>query len=75
MNEAEIVQLVRRLSPLVPDLYKVVDQFHDQASDEWDLNMLKTVNDLSEIVDFLKDQLSEDSKRIPPPQNPNITTF
>lgn len=59
MNKAEIVKLVRSLTPLIPDLYKVVDQFHDQASGERDMNILKTVNNLSEMVDFLKDQLSD----------------
>ncbi len=65
MNEAEIAQLIRRLAPLIPDLYKVVDQFHNQASDEWDLNFQKTVNELGNMINFLEEQLSEDLEKIP----------
>lgn len=72
MNEAEIAKLVRSLTPLIPDLYKAVDEFDEEIVDTLYLSSLKTVNNLREIVDFLKDRLSEDPEKIPPPRNPNV---
>lgn len=59
MNKTEIERLIKALNPLIPDLYEVVDEFHSHASDERDMNMQKTVNGLTEIIDFLTDQLSD----------------
>lgn len=66
MTEDEITKLIRSLNPLMPDLYKVMDQFHEQASDEWDLNIKKTVTELGNMINFLAEQLSEDLGKTPP---------
>lgn len=74
MNEAEIAQLIRRLAPLIPDLYKAVDEFDEEIVDTIYLSSLKTVNNLGEIIDFLKDKLPEDPEKYPTPRPPPILT-
>lgn len=55
MTSEEIEQHIKDLEAVLIILYDLTDLFHDRASDERDLNMLKTANGVCDIIDFLKE--------------------
>lgn len=56
-SNLKLWSLTNDIKALFPDLYQVVNEFRDQASDERDINLLGTVNSLGEIIEFLKEQI------------------
>lgn len=64
MTSEEIEQHIKDLEAVLIILYDLTDLFHDRASDERDLNMLKIANGVGDIIDFLKEiiRISQEDK-------------
>jgi len=75
MNLKDLYFIVETLDKTGVDLYAVADEFHDEASDQIDVDVLHTANVVCEIVEFLKTKLPDGFPRPAPPRKPNVTPF
>lgn len=57
MYPSTLYFIIETLDKAGIDLYDVADEFHDEASDQIDVDVLHTANVVCEIADFLKTKL------------------